>query len=496
MLSITSSNFSSREAVYYQQAHSNDYNETISRLASGKKINNTGDDPSIRLSIDTISKDLYANKDLYTNINNSKALLVSGSTYIDEQINDMYDVKENLTKLQSDTLTKSEKIQVKLLTRDLLDKIDGTANTAQYNGFNMLNGELKDAHFQLGINSFERLGIEIPSTRTNNLGKVRFETGSQILKEGKVDVIFKISDTEDYSLETVTIGSNKGEGIGKLAELINSSQEKIGQQAFYDVTTTGGEFIKKGSITDLIINGIRIDSIDILKDDSDNNLINSINKISEQTGIIASKDNKNRLVLNSPDGRGIELSVISGLELISIKDTNLNNYGKLTLVSTKGERSSINSPEFIGFDQTDNFIFNTRDLIKKTMPQEKISALGAFPNINTSSEDLFDVLDNKKLLNSFSFLVDNGINDLYDIKSNIDYAVTKLTETQDRIFDLNITLKNSLDNKENINYADEIYNKEKFSNLLSSSTYALTNSIKKQKDIIDELLQSIKNNHS
>lgn len=492
MLSNTSLGFSSLDAIDYQQSHINNHNDTISKLASGKKINNTGDDPSVRSSIGTISRDLYANKDLYSNINNSKALLISGSTYVDEQIGDMSNIKENLTKLTSHSLNQAERNQLKVLTRDLLDKIDSTANTAKYNGFNILNGELKDANFQIGINSFESLNIDIPSTQTNNLGKVRFETGRQILKGGDVDITFKINDTEEYTLDTVNIGTAKGSGIGKIAQLINGAQQKIGQQAFYDVTTTGKESVKKGTINDLTINGVIIKTISVDTNDEGNALINAINNISSKTGVVASLDSKSRLLLNSPDGRGIELSASTGLGLIGIDDTTLNNYGKLTLVSTSAARSSIDNPELIGFTQTDNFIFNTRDIAEKSLAKEKLSALGVFPNSNTNLDDIFDNLDNKKLLTSFTFLIDNGINDLYAIKSNMDYAVNKLTQAQDRIFDVNITLSNSLDDKENINYADEIYNKTKFANLLSSSTYALSSSLAKQKDIIEELFKSIK----
>ena len=493
MLSNTSSSFSSREAVYYQQAHANNYNDTLSKLSSGKKVNNTGDDPSLRSSIGSISRDLHANKDLHSSMNNTKALLIVGSTYIDNQINDMNDVKENLTKLRAHNLNNSERTQIKTLTRDLLDKIDTTANTAKYNGFNILNGELKDANFQLGINSFERLNIDIPSTQTNNLGKVRFETGRQILKGGDVDISFKLSDKEEYALDRVTIATAKGTGIGKLAELINGAQQKIGQQAFYDVTTTGKEPIKPGVVNDLIINGVKINSVEIQQNDTDKSLVDAINNISPQTGVIASIDSKSKLVLNSPDGRGIDVSAGSGLSLLGIDDSNMTNYGKLTLLSISGVKSSINNPELIGFTQTDNFIFNTRDIAAKSLAKEKLSSLGAYPNPDTNLEDIFDNLDNKNLLKSFTFLVDTGINDLYKIKSNMDYAVNKLSEEQDRIFDLNITLTNSLGDQENINYADEIYNKEKFSNLLSSSTYALNHSLGKQKDIIEELFKSVKN---
>ncbi len=491
MLSNTTSNFSSREAVHYQQLHSNNYTDTISRLSSGKKINNTGDDPSIRSSISNISRDLLANKDLHSDMNSSKALLSSASTYLDEQLNDMSDVRENLIKLQSHNLEDSERREIKLQTRKLLDKADSTANIANYNDLSILNGELKKATFQIGIKSFENIEVNVPSTQTNNLGKVRFETGSRILEPANVQLTFKLSDTEEYALDDVSINSNKGSGIGKLAELINSAKHKIGQQAFYDVTTTGQRNIQKGIMNDLKINGVSLGTVEVEKDDSDNNLINSINEVSSETGVVASKDDKNRLVLNSPDGRGIEIAASSGITILNIDTTNAKNYGKLTLVSTDTTRASLSSPELIGFTTTENFIFSTRDIIEKSLSNNKLVSLGAQPNKNITLDDIFDNLDNKRILNSFSFLTDTAISDLNAIKTNIEYAVVKLTEAQDRIFDVDITLKNALEDKENIDYADEIYNKEKFSNLLTSSTYALNNSLSKQKEIIEELFKSV-----
>ena len=491
MLSNIVSNFSSQEAVYHHQNHSNDYNNTISRLASGEKTNDIGDDPSVRSSIGNISRDIYANKDLFSNINNSKALLSSASIYIDEQLNDMSDVKENLLKLGAHNLEESEKTQIKIETRRLLDKIDSTANIAQFNDYHILNGELAKATFQTGIKSFENIEVNIPSTQTNNLGKARFETGQRIVKAEEFDLIFKVNDTEEYSLGNVIIGSDKGTGIGKISELINNAKDKIGQQAFYDVTTTGKEAISKGTINDLKINDIAVGSVEVKDDDSDNALIDAINKVSTQSGVIASKDSRNILVLSSPDGRGIKVTAVSGLSIAGIDSDNAENYGKLTLVSTEGKRASLDEPKLLGFGQTDNFAFSARNIIEKSLPQDKIASLGAFPNAQTNLSTIFDSLDNKKLLKAFSFLATNAITDLNNAKSSIGFAINKLTESQDRIFDLNITYKNALDDKQNIDYADEIYNKEKFSNLLSSSTYALNSSLSKQKDIIEALFKSI-----
>ena len=487
----TISSLSAGESVFYNTKHSANYDKTISKLASGERFVTPGDDPSIQASIGILSSDIKANQALSENMNDNKGLLASANTYISEQLSDMQNVKEKLIEISKDGLSKEQTAGIGTTLRALLDKIDTISSTAKYNNVSMLNGELKNATVQLGINSFERLAINLPSTRTTNLGTVRFETGAQIIKPDKVDLLFKINKDEDFKLDTVTIGHTQGTGIGKLVEYINSASDKIGQRAAYNVTTTGSITVNGGTLTALEINDIDIGDIEIVNGDTNNNLIDTINKKKSQTGVIASRDENDRLVLHSPDGRGIIISASSGLGLIGIDDKSIANYGKLTLIGENTERTTLQNPDKVGFDRVDSFVFSARDLANTKLSSEKLSALGAQPNQNVNARDTNDILNNKDVVKSFTTIIDDAIFNLQTMKKNIGSTINKLRESQDRVFDLNIIYKGSLDDKQNVNYAEEIYNKEKFSNLISSSTYALSNSLSKQKDIIEDLLKSV-----
>ncbi|KAA6225011.1 MULTISPECIES: flagellin hook IN motif-containing protein, partial [unclassified Campylobacter] len=82
-----------------------------------------------------------------------------------------------------------------------------------------------------------------------------------------------------------------------------------GVRASYSVQTTGTYPIQAGSTSvDFAINGVTIGQTDYYAGDQNGALIAAINSVKDTTGVEASIDDSGRLVLNSADGRGIEIT--------------------------------------------------------------------------------------------------------------------------------------------------------------------------------------------
>ncbi|HFU2366342.1 TPA: flagellin hook IN motif-containing protein, partial [Campylobacter lari] len=96
--------------------------------------------------------------------------------------------------------------------------------------------------------------------------------------------------------------------------------------------TTGAGPIKAGVTSDdFTINGVKIGRIEYQDSDQNGALVAAINSVKDSTGVEASRDANGRLVLNSRDGRGIEITGDMGPGAGVLKD-DYKNFGRLSLV--------------------------------------------------------------------------------------------------------------------------------------------------------------------
>ncbi|MCR2074932.1 flagellin hook IN motif-containing protein, partial [Campylobacter lari] len=150
----------------------------------------------------------------------------------------------------------------------------------------------------------------IGPTQSSKIGVTRFETGSQAKDSGVVQLTIKnYNGVDDFKFQPVVISSSVGTGMGALAEEINRVSDTTGVRANFLVETTGVGPIKAGVTSDdFAINGVKIGRIEYQDSDQNGALISAINSVKDSTGVEASRDANGRLVLNSRDGRGIEIT--------------------------------------------------------------------------------------------------------------------------------------------------------------------------------------------
>lgn len=131
---------------------------------------------------------------------------------------------------------------------------------------------------------------------------------------------YATSDYAQYTVEGVklegvqmTDASGNGvaqTGLGRVADLINSTSSETGIKAVADTEFNGTIRIGAGTLTaDMKINGVTIvaSGDSLVAADSDNKLINAINANTADTGVTASLESDGTLTLKS-DGRAVNLS--------------------------------------------------------------------------------------------------------------------------------------------------------------------------------------------
>jgi flagellin len=149
----------------------------------------------------------------------------------------------------------------------------------------------------------------------------RYGSESDITVSGAGDAIAD----EDVVLNGVTVRStvaaddtlsttlNAASAISKAAA-INDSTEFTGVKATVEstviVATADIAAVTMDSTNNIAINGETLTGFRVQDNDADDTLVNQINSVADKTGVVASLDQDNRLVLTADDGRNIEVSVV------------------------------------------------------------------------------------------------------------------------------------------------------------------------------------------
>ncbi|AOG06257.1 MULTISPECIES: flagellin [unclassified Bosea (in: a-proteobacteria)] len=139
-MAVISTNLAANSAVRYLNANSADQTASLSKLASGSRIVSAADDAS-GLAISTrISSDVTALTQAATNASHGTSILQTadgGASNISDMLQRM---KALASQSASGTVTDSERTYIQAEFAQLVEEIDGIAQSTRYNGESLLDG--------------------------------------------------------------------------------------------------------------------------------------------------------------------------------------------------------------------------------------------------------------------------------------------------------------------------------------------------------------------
>ncbi|HEC1770461.1 TPA: flagellin, partial [Campylobacter lari] len=330
--------------------------KSLSRLSSGLRINSAADDASGMAIADSLRSQAATLGQAINNGNDAIGILQTADKAMDEQLKILDTIKVKATQAAQDGQSTKTRNMLQADINRLMEELDNIANTTAFNGKQLLSGNFTNQEFQIGAQSNQTVKASIGPTQSSKIGVTRFETGSMSHTSGVVELNIKnYNGVDDFKFQPVVISSSVGTGMGALAEEINRVADVTGIRANFLVETTGVGPIKAGVTSDdFTINGVKIGRIEYQDSDQNGALVAAINSVKDSTGVEASRDANGRLVLNSRDGRGIEITGSMGPGAGILKD-DYTNYGRLSLVKNDGKDILISGSglSFIGMGPTD-----------------------------------------------------------------------------------------------------------------------------------------------
>jgi flagellin len=338
-------NLSSLNAQRQLTSTTNRLSRSFGRLSSGLRINSAKDDAA-GLSITTrFSAQIRGLNQAVRNSNDGISLAQTAEGALNETTNILQRVRELAVQSANDTNNSADRSSLQAEVDQLKLELNRISETSDFNGNKILNGDFLGRNVQVGANVGETISVSIDGASTKDLAR-QVRTGYETVDAntfgaGDLTIAYRNSDSQFQTAnvrgtvdadDSVSTTNNGASAIAKAAA-INSLSETTGVRAIVGTTETTGGSVTAGALDGndfFAINGQKISGFSVSENDASGELVDAINAVSNETGVVATLNKDSQLVLTANDGRNIEVEVSSAS---AAAITGLNSAGTLTQVS-------------------------------------------------------------------------------------------------------------------------------------------------------------------
>ena len=295
--------------------------QSFERLSSGLRINGAKDDAAGLAITNRFTAQVRGLNQAVRNSNDGISLAQTAEGALNETTNILQRIRELAVQSANDTNNDSDRSSLQAEVSQLKSELDRIAGTTNFNGNKLIDGSFLSRDIQVGANVGETLNISIGGATTDQLGRQARYEGDTFVAASAIDGTngltisnaaggFGIRATVDAD-DTLSTTLASSSAIAK-AEAINDSSASSGVRAIVGETTISGVSAVGAMTLDesnyLEINGEKISGFAVEDNDATGTLVDAINAVSSDTGVVASLDESSNLVLTAADGRNIDVS--------------------------------------------------------------------------------------------------------------------------------------------------------------------------------------------
>lgn len=313
---------------------------SIQRLSSGLRINSAKDDAAGLAISDRMTAQIRGFNQASRNAADAISLAQVGEGALQQVTNNLQRMRELSIQSANATNTAEDRTSLDAEFQQLLAANDELAKNTSFNGRNVLDGTLGNATFQVGANVGETIAVDVSSSmRNNQIGQsanIKLNLiGSGPTAANDFAAIAAVADTttlagDDLRINGTAIGAatsgSNGLGAGsatQIAQAINDLTGTHGVTATAGTTTatiTASNFGSALTFNDvgndstlhytLQINEVQVafQIEDALTITTQSDLITLINTQASSTGVTATLQSNNDILLSASDGRNIEFA--------------------------------------------------------------------------------------------------------------------------------------------------------------------------------------------
>ena len=292
---------------------------SFQRLSSGLRINSAKDDAA-GLSISTrFSAQIRGLNQAVRNSNDGISLAQTAEGALNETTNILQRIRELAVQSANDTNNDNDRASLQAEVSQLKTELDRIATTTTFNNNKVLDGNFLGKNLQVGANVSETISVSISGAAASDLARQARYDGNTANDSVSVDTLSGVTITgfkgsvgirgtveaDDQDSTSFRAGS----AIAKAAA-INDSTGSSGVRAIVNATEIEGSGSVGTAITldgnnFLTINNETIAGFRVEQNDASGSLVDAINAVSDETGVVASLSKDSELELTAADGRNI-----------------------------------------------------------------------------------------------------------------------------------------------------------------------------------------------
>ena len=341
---------------------------TMERLSSGLRINSAKDDAAGLSISERMTAQINGLNQARRNANDGISVSQTAEGALQTSGDILQRIRTLAVQSANDTNSTADRNALQAEVSQLLSEFDRVANTTQFNGLNLLNGDFSKTQFQVGANANQTITFGLESTKTTDMGNFALKglassTNAMIaaqavyadsaLGASNSTSAFNQMQTQTLTLRSkgqmATVDLNAGLSAKDVANRINSQQNLSGGitaraetyafMAFGSGGTLGGgtgtsNAASNAGAISFNLNGTAIQATSSnMRTDLDG-LVTAINDVSGATGVTAQKvdlpgsSGSYRIQLFAADGRDITV----GSAAVSIQSGgSATNYALMQL---------------------------------------------------------------------------------------------------------------------------------------------------------------------
>lgn len=338
---IINSNISSLNSQRKLAGTSVGLSTTMERLSSGLRINSAKDDAAGLSISERMTAQINGLNQARRNANDGISVSQTAEGALQTSGDILQRIRTLAVQSANDTNSTADRNALQAEVSQLLSEFDRVANTTQFNGLNLLNGDFSKTQFQVGANANQTITFGLESTKTTDMGNFALKgltnsTNAMIaaqsvyadsaLGASNSTSAFNQMQSQTLTLRskglTATVDISAGLSAKDVANRINSQQNLSGgitaraeTYAFMAFGTGGtlgaGSGGSNAGAISFNLNGTAIQaSSSNMRTDLDG-LVTAINDVSGTTGVTAQKvdlpgsSGSYRIQLFAADGRDI-----------------------------------------------------------------------------------------------------------------------------------------------------------------------------------------------
>ncbi|MEL0081802.1 MAG: flagellin, partial [Gammaproteobacteria bacterium] len=340
MANVINTNVLSLNAQRNLTASQDSLSTSIERLSSGLRINSARDDAAGLAISDRMTAQIRGFNQASRNAADAISLAQVGEGALQQVTNNLQRMRELAIQSANATNTAEDRVSLDAEFQQLLAANDELAKNTSFNGRNVLDGSLGSALFQVGANVGETITVDASSSmRNSDIGQfasVKLDLiGSGPTAGNDLAALAAVTDPtqlagDDLTINGTAIGaatdSSNGLGAGSATQIADAINQLSGT---HGVTATAGKTTATITASNfssaLVFNDVGNDSTlhytlqlndvqvafqieDALTITEQSDLISLINSHASTTGVTATLQSNNDILLTAGDGRNIEFA--------------------------------------------------------------------------------------------------------------------------------------------------------------------------------------------